>query len=312
MSKDDLKGSDEQCLLLDSKHITTTLEEKTVILGHENSNEYDIKVVDCGEYLQVYRYNNKKVRKIKEEEKDDLSLRKITYDENIKHFEEDSTPKKETQIEERSIIRSKLECQRLAKANMRDWKTFITLTFADEITDIKYANKRFNYFIGKIRRVDKNFKYIAVPEFMKSGRVHYHLLTNVDINDNALIYAQEDRPEFKHIKYWNDGFDNVEVIQGNPKKIVGYISKYMTKEVDNRLFGHRRYFYSNNLDRPKESYIDLDNEKHRDFYIEKIQDKVLIYQNEYINTFDGTKVTFLELSKDIANNEQNCSNDSIS
>ena len=33
--------------------------------------------------------------------------------------------------------------------------------------------------------------------------------------------------------------------------IIGYLSKYMTKDIDNRLFGKRRYLYSQNLVKPK-------------------------------------------------------------
>ena len=69
----------------------------------------------------------------------------------------------------------------------------------------------------------------------------------------------------------------------------------MTKDIDNRLFNHRRYFYSRNLKKPLESYIDLDNIKESLFLQKIIQDKELIYQNDYINPYDNGKVTFLEL-----------------
>ena len=68
----------------------------------------------------------------------------------------------------------------------------------------------------------------------------------------------------------------------------------MTKNIDDRLFNHRRYFYSKNLDIPKENYIDLTKENEKKFYNKKIQDKVLIYHSEYINPYDNTSVTFLE------------------
>lgn len=70
----------------------------------------------------------------------------------------------------------------------------------------------------------------------------------------------------------------------------------MTKDIDNRLFGFRRFLYSRNLTMPKDNYIDVNNEKEYNFYQEKIQDKELIYQSDYINPYDGTLVTFLEFS----------------
>ena len=36
------------------------------------------------------------------------------------------------------------------------------------------------------------------------------------------------------------------------------------------------------------------NYKDKEYYLKKIQDKELIYQNEYINPYDNTKVIFLE------------------
>lgn len=270
-------------LLLDSKLITPTI-----------SDGYNIKLVDCGDYVQVYCYEKKK--KKKKNDSDDLNLVNPSLLDEEKQTNE--VKKENTNvIETRNIIRSKLQCQRLAKANAEEWETFITLTFAENEQNIESANRKFRYFVDKIRRVKKDFKYLCIPEFQKRGAIHYHLLTNISTNDDKLIYSQSDNPKYKHIKYWNLGFDNIEVIKGDIKKIVGYISKYMTKEIDNRLFGHRRYFYSNNLDKPLENYIDTDIVRDFNFYQKKIQELQPIYQKDYINPYDNSKVTFLEYKK---------------
>lgn len=274
--------------LLDSKLITETI-----------LKEYDIKFVDCGEFYQVYYYQNKKTV-TKKKDDTDLNLRKL----QIKSFmdnEEQKEPKTElkdgNKIEDRNIIRSKLSCQRLAKANSKIWETFITLTIAENEQNIENANKMLHSFTVQIRRIKKDFAYIAIPEFQKRGAIHYHLLTNISIDDDKLIYSQEDNPKFKHIKYWNKGFTSIEPLKGDIKKVVGYISKYMTKDIDDRLFGHRRYLYSQNLATPKESYINSDSEQDYNFFTKKIQDKKLIYENVYINPYDNSKVTFLEFQK---------------
>lgn len=272
-------------LLLDSKLITPTISEG-----------YNIKLVDCGDYVQVYCYEKKK--KKRKNDDDDLNLIKnFDVGESEKERKEKNAVNVENVIEVRNIIRSKLQCQRLAKANAKDWETFITLTFAENEQNIESANRKFRYFVDKIRRVKKDFKYLCIPEFQKRGAIHYHLLTNVSTSDDKLIYSQSDNPKYKHIKYWNLGFDSIEVIKGDIKKIVGYISKYMTKEIDNRLFGHRRYFYSNNLDKPLENYIDTDIVRDFNFYQKKIQELQPIYQRDYINPYDNSKVTFLEYQK---------------
>lgn len=123
--------------LLDSKLIVTT-----------KLDQYNIKLVDCGDYVQVYKYQNTKTRTNKDAKSEDLELEKIKLDVDLKN-KKDNEVEKPKEIKEKNIIRSKLECQRIAKANMNEWKTFITLTFAENETDIKQANKKFRYFVDR-------------------------------------------------------------------------------------------------------------------------------------------------------------------
>lgn len=283
---DVLTGKVSAFPILDSKHISATI------------SLYDIKLIDCNDYCQVYLYERKQAKNIKKDNQNELELTKAKMNNLVKNDIEVKTEAKLTnEIELRSIIRSKTECQRLAKANINDWKSFITLTFEENIQDVKIANKRFKYFIDKIRRKKSDLKYLCITEFQKRGAVHYHFLSNIDINDKNLIYCQEDNLNFKHIKYWNDGFTSVEEMKNDVKKIIGYIAKYMTKDIDKRLFSHHRYFYSQNLNKPIKNYINLDNKTEKDFYRKKIQEKELIYQNEYINPYNDEKVIFLEFLK---------------
>lgn len=264
-------------LLLDSSLITETLPKEL----------YNIKLVNCNDYIQLYFQETKKINNKTKKDYEDLQLIKINnlnYNDNKKYKE----------IEIKNIIRSKLECQRLAKCNIKEWKTFITLTFADNVRDIGFANKRLHSFFVKIRRIFENFKYLCIPEFQKRGAVHYHLLTNIDLTNNNLIYKQEYNKKFFHIKYWNEGFTSVEELQNDKKKIIGYISKYMTKDIDNRLFGRRRYFYSQNLNKPKIEYLDIDNLRHKEYLGKILKSKELIYQNNYINPYNSENVLFQE------------------
>lgn len=297
-------------ILLDSSLILTTKSEKYDVMVEE----YDIKIVECGNYCQLYLFNNK-MKHRKEQNKDiiDLSLEKINKKNKINDMfdnldNNDSLPTLTDTIQLKNITRSKLECQRLAKANMEDWKSFITLTFEENIIDLKEANKKFRYYIDKIQRLKKDFKYLCITEFQKRGAIHYHLLTNLECNSKFIpkqpiksLYNPSSRTwkelEYYDLPYWIDGYSSAEPMDNDSKKVVGYISKYMTKDVDNRLFNRHRYFYSRNLNRPKESYINIENIKHSNYLKKIIQDKELIYQNEYANPYDNNKVSFLELLK---------------
>lgn len=266
--------------LLDSSLISPTF-----------SDEYNIKIIECGDFKQVYFYQKKKMKK--NEKKDfDLKLLPITALNKIRK-------NKSNKIESKNITRSRVICDRIAKANINEWKTFITLTFNTNVTEIEIANKRFRYFIDKIRKVKEDFKYLGVPEFHKNGKVHYHLITNINIKDKTLIYNQSDSPRHKHIKYWNEGymsegFDSVKPIKGDKSIVIRYISKYMTKDIDDRLFTKHRFLHSNNLIMPKEYYIDSNNDDELQIYYNIINGLNLKYQNEYKNPYNLENIYFFE------------------
>ena len=267
--------------------LSALLLDSSLITDANKKELYNIKLVNCNDYIQLYYQESKRIIIKEKKDYDELKLKKtndLNYDDNKKYKE----------IETKNIIRSKLECQRLAKCNIKEWKTFITLTFADNIQDITFANKKLRSFCKSIKRVFQDFKYLCIPEFQKRGAVHYHLLTNIDLEDTKLIYRQENNKKFFHIKYWNEGFTSVENLKDDKKKIIGYISKYMTKDIDNRLFGRRRYFYSQNINKPKIEYLDIDDLRHQE-YLEKIlQNKELVYQNEYVNPYNSENILFQE------------------
>ena len=342
--------------LLDSSLISTTIPKI----------EYDIKVITCGKYRQYFKKNIKITRSVNGYEKDKkeeniLKLRKILNDideDNI--FNLDTSINKEPtlkQIEEKNIIRSKNNMCRLILANEDKFTTFITLTFADNITDITYANREFNKFISKIKRVFPELLYVAVPEFQKNERIHYHLLTNItysndflinenismkklyhkfganvnleqfyeeniilkedeNLNDREIVLRLQDGiyentkqtynwktkqlKTFKTIKYWNNGFSNVmkiDLLCGDKCNIARYMSKYMMKDLDNRLFGKKRYFYSQNLEKPVISYLDSSNSLHKWLFESDINNSNIKYQKTYKDTFDND-IEFYEIQSD--------------
>lgn len=284
-----MKNRRESTLLdssLKSKYLKKELKEK----------RYNIKLIDCGNFIRIYKFQNDKF-------KIDSSFKK---ERNIKKIDTDTLVKKSNLSKYKSInilnaIRSNNSIQCLARANSSSWNTFITLTFKDNVTDISYANKKFNQFISNVRKLKKDFKYLAVPEFQKRGAVHYHLLSNLNYDDGVIIPQKNKKgnainiDSLYDVKYWSFGFCRVDFIKNNYKKIFSYLTKYMTKDIDDRLFSKKRYLFSQNLNRPIINYC---NETDLNFIYDKISDKVIDFESEYLDKYTNTIIKFIEFKKD--------------
>jgi len=159
------------------------------------------------------------------------------------HFEKSSIKRYfagQSDIRLDNIFRTKSRFKRLVRSNS-DLTKFITLTFAENQTDLTYANKYFNNFIKRFTRLYPNFQYIAVPEFQKRGAVHYHLLSNI----NTFIKNED------LARIWGAGFVNIKNLRKLcVNRIDLYMVKYLTKNIDNRLFGRRKFLYSRGIKKP--------------------------------------------------------------
>lgn len=159
---------------------------------------------------------------------------------------------------EKTAQRARAVVRRTANANPQLTK-FLTLTYAENMTDLTKARKDFDKFVKRVKTHYATFQYIVVIEFQARGAVHFHLLCNlpfVDVNDLA--------------KVWRYGFIKINKID-NVDNVGAYITKYMTKEnVDNRLIGRKCYSMSKDLNKAdmytkeddiEEVLIGLDNVK---------------------------------------------------
>jgi len=287
----------KETTLLDSSLNTVPFSSKHTLNSYK---KYSIKILDCKEYKQLYIFEKSKFYKYKDLE-DNLHL--LDYDKKLILNDNNysSSLNTDNEVLFKNVIRSKIKLQRLAKSNCDSWKTFITLTFNENITDLSIAYKKFRNFTRSISRIKKDFKWLCVPEFQKSGRVHYHLVTNIDLEDQNIIFKQEFEGNiYFHTKQWQkNGFDCIESVKdkdGNDtKKICGYISKYMSKSyIEDCFFNRNRYYCSQNLNRPREILIDLDNEEDLNNYLKLINTCDAIYSNNYKDNFDNL-ITFIEL-----------------
>lgn len=281
---------------MSSNHEETTLLDSSLINKYKRNElhfkSYNLKVVDCGDFVRIYEFDN-------------IRYKELDSFKELKKIDTDNLYKKENINKSRSIlitnlIRSNNHIQNLARKNCHIWNCFITLTYAENVTDIEQTNKDFNYWVSNVRKLKKDFKYLAVPEFQKRGAVHYHVLSNL-ILDDVIIFNQKIKKgdainydTLYDIKYWNKGFCRVDFVKGDFKKIFSYLTKYMLNDIDNRLFGKRRYFYSRNLDKPITNYCnDLD----IDYITNLLNDKELEFSSIYLDRYTKTDIKFYEFKK---------------
>lgn len=201
---------------------------------------YNQKLIFSGAYVEHYKYEKALQR--------DFTRKKISKPDPIqKEVDTNITlglstePKSKTKRKD-SINRTRNEIRRLINCNP-DFSKFYTLTFAENIPDVKITNKHFSKFIMRMEYRYEDFKYIAIIEFQKRGAVHYHFLCNLPFIDSREIE-----------KIWGFGFIKIKKIN-EVTNLGAYFCKYLNKDMtDERLFNKKKYFCSKNLKRPTEVY----------------------------------------------------------
>ena len=160
----------------------------------------------------------------------------------------------------------------LAYNNRNDFDYFITLTF--DFKKEKYSHEiaieKLTKWIDNQKHQNKKMKYILVPEFHKSGRLHFHgLVGGVDkwqleiaINPHTKKPIHKNGIQIYNLKNYDFGFTTISKIKSR-EKVTCYISKYATKELIT-LKNKKRYWYSRNLKKPTTEldYIDTSLKEH--------------------------------------------------
>ncbi len=135
-----------------------------------------------------------------------------------------------------STMRTRKKIRQLVNANPTMDK-FLTLTFAENVTDIPTANYQFKLFRQKLQRfLGRKFKYLGVIEFQERGAVHYHLMLDIP-------YISGDKLR----ELWPVGRHNIQRIR-KPNRAGLYMAKttgYLCKAgEDVRLYGKKVFFYA--------------------------------------------------------------------
>lgn len=240
-----------------------------------------LKTVRSGDRLELYRYKEP-----------------IKYGEPPQHIDSNLKPAEKSQSEKiknrwLSSRRSKKTFTRLVYANINQWEdlkgkiarpTFLTLTFAENITNKKQANFEFTKFIKRLtyettRKKTSYLKYIVTVEFQGRGAIHYHVL----------FFNLPYIPKKKIAQIWKQGFIKIKQAE-DVKKTIDYLSKYMAKELsDDRLCGEKSYFCSRGLKKPvvtrnEEKIEFITSLYEKDF--EKAEEFRKSYKSDYCGEFE--------------------------
>lgn len=282
----------------------------------EQKIQYDTKVVTYPNGDTVVKKYYKKLER---------TLSTIENDKKTRIGRVASSSDVEKKVRQDSLNRTRDLIVQYGKQHIYEWKSFWTFTFAENITDIDEANKKFKNWRDSFTRYlkkkyDIEFKYLGVPEFQKRGAVHYHLLTNLDpklypdlmIHQKTVIDNKGIAKYMYDIRNWKHGYTSVfdfdlcvDLDRFNP---VLYMMKYLFKDIDNRLFGRNKVLKSNNLKKGTEMLLDSEKD---DDKIKQIYDYCYLAGTFEIQEKDvlPTKENALAFKEIVLNNK--CLSDSV-
>lgn len=233
----------------DSQRLATLLDICDITIDNQPYTT-NYKFVLSGNHLDVFKYEDALWKNLKKIKDDPLSRTTSEILEAIagvnKGIDVDD-PVKIKANEKRKVSRARTNIMRLIQTNFVDVGKLITLTFKKtdkfDIKSLTDCNKRLPHFRSKLRKLFPDYRYISVPEFQKRGAVHYHM-----VMDLPYVPIEDLR------KCWPYGFVKINKIF-NTSKVAWYLSKYLSKNVnDSRFNGHRCYSRSNNIQKPKVFY----------------------------------------------------------
>ncbi|APE75279.1 hypothetical protein [Spiroplasma citri] len=127
-----------------------------------------------------------------------------------------------------SRVRSQANCIRKAIHNFSGCQNlgFTTLTYAENLQDVKKANHQFKLFIKKIKyhfskykkNKYENLKYLVAYEYQQRGAVHFHIIFSEYIPNKVVR------------KCWPYGYNkNLPVKTGTNEFVSKYVAKYIVK-----------------------------------------------------------------------------------
>ena len=159
--------------------------------------KYSAKCVVSGDHAEMYEYHQAR-----------------TGAKPGKHTGTREPKKREVRMD--NVFRAKREVRRLINANVgchsreKNTDKFLTLTFAENITDIQEANRHFHHFMKKLRYHYGAFQYLGTPQ-IQWGRYekygvkvwHYHVA----------VFGLPYIPQKELVEKWGRGTVSIEAME---------------------------------------------------------------------------------------------------
>lgn len=169
----------------------------------------------------VYTYNNNNFRIVKVKSCMNEGFEPIDKQENFVDYNSD-------EVKRVSLSRTKRNIREIALCN--DFEYFVTLTIDSEKCDrysLDIVQDNLKKLLKKIKRTNKDFRYIFITERHKDNAFHFHGLVG-GYNNNDLILNDYGYLSSK-IFSQNMGFNSFSKIK-DYTKCCNYITKYISKD----------------------------------------------------------------------------------
>ena len=120
----------------------------------------------------------------------------------------------------------------------------LTLTYRENVTDLAKLNNDLTRFLRIMRREEGGYSFCAVLEFQKRGAGHWHLAVRgyQDVNLIRRVWRSIVGDGAINVRAWASGR-----MGSDPGRIAGYISKYITKSINDHIPGAHRYRRSRDI-----------------------------------------------------------------
>lgn len=236
-------------------------------------SSYSKKVIISGDIIEVYEYSESilegfdnsrskgKGRRCKADEAEQMRNRELV------------------------LQRARRDIRRLVNCNIGEFSKFITLTFRENITDLKVANYEWKKFKQRLEtKIGYKLQYLVVIEFQKRGAIHYHcVMFNLPYVKNKDLAA-----------IWGNGYVKINRID-NVDNVGAYVCKYMTKTDDDRLLGQKMYFASRGLEKP----VEIKEKARVETLASALPASALVYSNTFENTHNSVSYKQYNIKKHI-------------